>query len=87
MWSVKLSPQAVKDKDFLIEAGLDQKAKHLLAILASNPFQTPPSYSKHVGKLDGYYSRKINWQQRLVYRVDEENKIVYIDSMLSHYEK
>ena len=81
MWSVKLSKRAIKDKELLKVAGLASKAKMLLGILVHNPFQTPPSYEKLVGDLTGFYSRRINWQHRLVYRLDETNHIVYVDSM------
>ncbi len=87
MWLVKLSKRAVKDKALLKSAGLDKKAKQLLEVLIFNPFQNPPSYEKLVGDLSGFYSRRINRQHRLVYRVDENNQIVYVDSMWSHYEK
>lgn len=87
MWSVKLSKRATKDKELLKGAGLANKAKQLLGILIENPFKNPPSYEKLVGDLSGFYSRRINWQHRLVYRVDEDNRIVYVDSMWSHYER
>jgi len=87
MWSVKLSKRAVKDKDLLKSAGLAKKAKQLLDLLTINPFQIPPYYEKLIGDLAGFYSRRINHQHRLVYRIDEENKIVYVDSMWSHYER
>lgn len=87
MWSVKLSKRAIKDKELLKGAGLAKKAKQLLDVLVINPFQNPPSYEKLVGDLFGFYSRRINRQHRLVYRVDETNRIVYVDSMWSHYER
>ena len=85
MWSVKLSKRAAKDKELLKGAGLANKAKQLLGILIESPFKNPPSYEKLVGDLSGFYSRRINRQHRLVYRVD--NRIVYVDSMWSHYER
>ncbi|MCR5513854.1 MAG: Txe/YoeB family addiction module toxin [Bacilli bacterium] len=87
MWSVKLSKRAIKDKELLKGAGLAEKAKQLLEILINNPFQNPPSYEKLVGDLAGFYSRRINRQHRLVYRVDESIHTVYVDSMWSHYER
>lgn len=77
---------AQKDKPKLKAAGLEKKAKTLLALLSDNPFTIPPSYEKLVGDLNGYYSRRINIQHRLVYRVDSENHIVIVHSMWSHYE-
>lgn len=87
MWSVKLSKRAIKDKELLKGAGLTEKAKQLLKVLINNPFQNPPSYEKLVGDFAGFYSRRINRKHRLVYRVDESNLIVYVDSMWSHYER
>ena len=58
----------------------------MLEILKENPFRSPPQYEKLVGNLSGFYSRRINIQHRLVYEVFEENKIVRILKMWSHYE-
>ena len=87
MWSVKLSKRAIKDKELLKGAGLAEKTKQLLEVLINNPFQNPPTYEKLVGDLAGFYSRRINRQHRLVYRVDESAHTVYVDSMWSHYER
>ena len=87
MWSVKLSKRAIKDKELLKGAKQKKKAKQLLEVLINNPFQNPPSYEKLVGDLAGFYSRRINRQHRLVYRVDESIHTVYVDSMWSHYER
>jgi Txe/YoeB family toxin of toxin-antitoxin system len=87
MWSVKLSKMAIKDKELLKGAGLAEKTKQLLEVLINNPFQNPPSYEKLIGDLAGFYSRRINRQHRLVYRVDESAHTVYVDSMWSHYER
>lgn len=84
MWHVKLSKRAVKDKELLKSAGLSSKAKQFVGLLAMNPFQNPPSYQRLVGDLSGFYSRRTNLQHRLVYRIDEERRIVYVDSMWSH---
>jgi len=86
MWIVKLTSNAEKDKKLLKQVGLDNNAKKLLNILASNPFENPPSYEKLSGDLKGYYSRRINRQHRLVYRVIKESNTVIVHSMWSHYE-
>ena len=87
MWQVKFSKEAEKDKKLLKQAGLEERAKKLLNVLSVNPYQTPPSYEKLVGNLKGYYSRRINLQHRIVYKVYDETKIVVIHAMWTHYEK
>lgn len=86
MYKLKFSKAAVKDSANLKTAGLDNKTKRLLRIIEKNPFQTPPPYEKLIGDLSGMYSRRINIQHRLVYKVDEENKTVYVLRMWKHYE-
>lgn len=86
MYTVVFSRQAEKDKRFLAQAGLEKRAKALLAVLSGDPFKTPPPYEKLVGDLAGFYSRRINVQHRLVYQVYPEEKIVKVLRMWTHYE-
>ena len=72
MYIIRFSKQAEKDKKLLKGAGLNIKAKGLLHVIAENPFQNPPPYEGLVGNLNGYYSRRINLQHRLVYQVYSE---------------
>ena len=66
MWTVLFTKNAEKDKPKLKATGLEKKTKILLTLLSENPFQIPPSYENLVGDLNGYYSRRINIQHRLV---------------------
>ena len=85
MWIIKFTKNVEKDKKLLKNAGLEEKTKKLLNLISNNPFQIPPSYEKLVGDLEGYYSRRINLQHRLVYKVYKEINTVVIHSMWSHY--
>jgi Txe/YoeB family toxin of toxin-antitoxin system len=85
-WQVVFSKHAQKDAKKLAAAGLKSKAQELLAVLANDPFQNPPSYEKLVGDLAGAYSRRINIQHRLVYEVFTKERVVRVLRMWSHYE-
>lgn len=85
-WQLVYTRHAQKDAEKLASAGLKEKAQSLLKILNENPFQNPPSYEKLVGDLAGAYSRRINIQHRLVYQVLEEQRVVKVLRMWSHYE-
>ena len=85
-YRVYLTKSANKDVEKLKAAGLSEKAKRLLHIIAENPFQNPPPYEKLRGALDGYYSRRINVKHRLVYQVKEETKEIIVIALWSHYE-
>jgi Txe/YoeB family toxin of toxin-antitoxin system len=85
-WRVVFTRQAQKDAKKLAAAGLRPKAEKLLSLLAENPYQTPPPYEKLVGDLAGAYSRRINIQHRLVYQVEETERVVKVIRMWTHYE-
>ena len=86
MFEIVFSSQAEKDKKVLKQAGLDKRTKALLAVIAENPFKSPPRYEKLVGDLAGFYSRRINIQHRIVYQVYQQEQTVKILSMWGHYE-
>ena len=85
-YKVVFTKQAQKDAKKLSTAGLKVKAEQLIQILRDDPYQTPPFYEKLVGDLFGAYSRRINIQHRLVYQVIEDEKMVKIIRMWTHYE-
>lgn len=85
-WQFVYTKLAQKDAQKLSVAGLKEKAQSLLLIVSENPFQNPPPYEKLIGDLAGAYSRRINIQHRLVYQVLEDQQIVKVLRMWSHYE-
>jgi Txe/YoeB family toxin of toxin-antitoxin system len=85
-WRLVYTKTAQKDARNLASAGLKAKAQTLLDVIAANPYQTPPPYEKLVGDLAGAYSRRINIAHRLVYQVIEDEHVVKVLRMWSHYE-
>ncbi len=85
-WQLVYTKHAQKDAEKLSAAGLKNKTKALLAVLADNPFQNPPPFEKLVGDLAGAYSRRITLQHRLVYQVMGDERMVKVLRMWSHYE-
>ena len=85
-WQVVFAKHALKDAKKLSAAGLKNKAQELLDALAEDPLQNPPPYEKLVGDLAGAYSRRINIQHRLVYQILEEEHVIKVLLMWSHYE-
>lgn len=86
MYKIVYSKKSLKDIPKLQAAKLAERAKGIIDVVRSDPFQNPPSYEKLGGDLKGYYSRRINVKHRLVYQVYEEEKTVKILSMWTHYE-
>ena len=86
VYQIVYTKKVVKDIPKIKSIGVADKVKKLIEVIKENPFQNPPPYEKLVGDLQGAYSRRINIQHRLVYQVFEQEKIVKIISVWSHYE-
>lgn len=78
--------QAKKDAKKLKGTPLAARAKELLEVIRQDPFSTPPPFEALFGDLRGAYSRRINVQHRLVYQVLEEERVVKILRLWTHYE-
>ena len=86
MYSIVYTKKAVGDINNLKSSKLDNKAKALIELIRNDPYKTSPSYEKLQGNLKGAYSRRINIKHRLVYEVYEEDKVIKIISLWSHYD-
>ena len=84
-WALVYTKQAQKDAKKLSALGLRANAERLLSVLTVN-LQNPPPYEVLVGNLKGALSRRINIQHRLVYQILQDEHIVKILRMWTHYE-
>ena len=85
-WRVVFTRQARKDAKRLRDAGLQPKAEELIEVLRQDPWRNPPPFEKLAGDLAGACSRRINIKHRLVYQVLDEERVVKIIRMWTHYE-
>lgn len=86
-YKILITKQAQRDKEKIKSiSSLKRNVDNLIEILKEDPYKMPPSYEKLKGNLDGLYSRRINIKHRLVYQVYEDEKVIKIVSMWSHYE-
>lgn len=85
-WKLVYTRQAQKDAKKLASSGLKPKAQELLTLIAEDPYRKPPPVEKLIGDLAGAYSRRINIQHRLVYQVLEEERVVKVLRLWSHFE-
>ena len=83
-WSVYYSNDAQRDAKKLARSELRPRVETLLGILLKNPFQNPPPYKSLQGELSGAYSRRINIQHRLVYKVDKKDRSVLVIRLWAH---
>jgi toxin YoeB len=85
-WRLVYTRQATNDAKKIARSGLRHKVEALLDILREDPFQSPPPFERLRGDLAGARSRRTNIQHRLVYQVLEEERVVKIIRMWTHYE-
>lgn len=85
-YKLKFSKLAIKQLKKIKASGLANNFKKLLSIIENNPYEATPKLEKLIG-LKNVYSRRINIQHRLIYKIDENNKTIYILSLWSHYEE
>ena len=80
------SKQSYKDYEKLKQyPALLERVKSLIELLKNNPYQTPPTYERLLG-YKNVYSRRINVQHRLVYQIREDENVIVIIRMWTHYE-
>ena len=78
--------QARKDAKKLKGSPLAKKARELLDVISENPFADPPPFEALIGDLKGAFSRRLNLQHRLVYQVYEDQRVVKVIRLWTHYE-
>ena len=95
MYKIVYTKLAAKDIQKIKAAGLEKKAKMLIEIIRKDPFHRPPAFEALVGDLQGYFSRRINIQHRLIYQVFntpikeddiEYSGIIKIIRLWTHYD-
>ena len=88
---IVFTPKARKDLDFWIKSGnknVLKKIADLIEDIQLHPFEGigKPEQLKH--QLSGKWSRRINQEHRIIYKVTAENTIEILDilSLKGHYE-
>jgi len=84
-WKVVFSKRAIKDWELIRQSEHKEKVITLLNIIEEDPLTQPPPVKQLQGNMKGAYSRRINHQYRLVYRLDVAQKTVNVVMMWLHY--
>lgn len=84
------TPEALEDLKYWKKSGnkpVLKKIQELIFAIQENPYEGigKPEQLKH--ELSGRWSRRINKEHRLVYRINEKNEIIILDilSLRGHY--
>ena len=80
-YKIRITKQAVKDIRKLSPTMIEKLKSILTEVVSKTPYEG----KKLVGDLKGNYSLRLNINDRIVYSIDEESKIVYIKRAKTHY--
>ena len=80
-YEVRFTKEAQKDISKLTPK-LKQKLKAIIQdTISINPYEG----KKLIGDLAGFYSIRLSLQDRIVYSIDSEQKLIYIHRAKTHY--
>lgn len=85
-YSIKSKKGARRDFKKIKGTYFEKNFLEIIKQLKNNPYEGNQSFEKLVPPIKGFYSRRINVQHRVVYKVNEETKEVIIYSAWGHYE-
>ena len=68
------------------QSRLAKRFEEIVKTLKENPYAPSDQFEKLVPYSKGRYSRRLNYQHRVVYKVNEDAKEVHIFSAWTHYE-
>ncbi|MFM6062364.1 MAG: type II toxin-antitoxin system RelE family toxin [Microcystis panniformis] len=82
VYEVRFTKEAKKDVDKLTPK-LKKKLKSI--IIQDTLSISPYSGKKLVGDLTGFYSIRLSYQDRILYTINDEQKLIYIHRAKTHY--
>lgn len=84
---ILLTKNALKDQELVLRNPiLKKQVLNILKTLQDNPFEISQSFEALKGNLKGFYSRRVDRCNRVVYSVDIITKEITIYSLLNHYD-
>lgn len=85
-YSIQIKNSAKVDLRKIKQSNLRAQFEKVIQTLKEDPYLPTQSFKKLKPTHEGRYSRRLNRQHRVVYRVNEDEKIVEIYSAWTRYE-
>ncbi|WP_180526140.1 Txe/YoeB family addiction module toxin [Staphylococcus haemolyticus] len=83
-YSIIIHISVKEDLKKLKQSRLMNEAITIINTLKYDPYEDSQSYTKLLSNKFNYYSRRISYEHRMIYKVNEENKEVLILSLWSY---
>ena len=87
---IEFKTGAVEDIQFWKQSGninIQKKISELLSDIVKNPEKGIGKPERLKGVLSGYWSRRINKEHRIIYKIDYPGHKITIYSLIGHYTK
>ncbi|MDR0459771.1 MAG: Txe/YoeB family addiction module toxin [Coriobacteriales bacterium] len=85
-YRVVIKNSAKADLRKIKQSKLKERFLQIVETLRTDPYAPSDQFEKLVPYNEGRYSRRLSYQHRIVYKVDENAKKVQIYAAWSHYE-
>jgi mRNA interferase RelE/StbE len=80
-WEVRFTKQARKDVEKFSPKLREKLRDILVEVLSKEPY----AGKQLLGELEGSYSYRLTFQDRIVYSLDEKRRILYVERARTHY--
>jgi mRNA interferase RelE/StbE len=80
-WEIRFTKQAKKDVEKLSPKLRAKLRDILVEVLARDPYEG----RRLIGDLEGSYSYRLTFKDRIVYSLDEKRQILYVERARTHY--
>ena len=84
-WTIKIKSGAKGDLRKIKHSPLNDVFAEIIQTLKQNPYDPRYSFEKLTPPAAGFYSRRLNGQHRVVYKILAESRTVVIYSCWAHY--
>lgn len=74
-WQIKIKPSAKNDLKKLMQSNLRNRFKEIVETIEQNPYNPIQSFEKLEPSGKNYYSRRLNSQHRIIYKINKQNKL------------
>jgi mRNA interferase RelE/StbE len=80
-WEIRFTKQARKDVEKLSPKLREKLRDILVEVLAHDPYEG----KRLLGDLEGSYSYRLTFNDRIVYSLDEKRHLLYVERARTHY--
>ena len=81
IYEIRFTKEAKKDVDKLSPKLKEKLKKIIQEQITQNPYEG----KKLVGDLTGFFSLWLNYKDRILYTIDDHQKLIYIHRVKTHY--